>query len=155
MPLIGVISASFPIVCKCNSESFAVSATAGSNVIDYGEYSITRRIEELVHHTSDCKVFRTASFSTLQANKPAVIADKAGKYPPVTAEQFVRDSLKAIYVANAWFSMLKEVVESYASLNRNMRLALHLDAVHIATCINRICPWLNQHLTIIILQTCQ
>ena len=33
-----------------------------------------------------------------QANKSAVIAGKEWRYPPVTAEDFVRESLAAIYV---------------------------------------------------------
>lgn len=34
----------------------------------------------------------------LQANKSAVIAGKEGRYPAITAEEFVRESLAAIYV---------------------------------------------------------
>ena len=33
-----------------------------------------------------------------QANKSSVISDPTGKYEDVSAEQFVRDSLRAIYV---------------------------------------------------------
>ncbi len=33
-----------------------------------------------------------------QANKSAVIAGKGGRYPAITAEDFVRESLAAIYV---------------------------------------------------------
>ena len=34
----------------------------------------------------------------LQANKSAVIQGKEGHYPPVTAQDFVRESLAAIYL---------------------------------------------------------
>ena len=34
----------------------------------------------------------------LQANKPAIIKSSDSKYPPITAEEFVRESLRAIYV---------------------------------------------------------
>ena len=34
----------------------------------------------------------------VQANKSAVIAGKEGRYPAITAEEFVRESLAAIYV---------------------------------------------------------
>ena len=34
----------------------------------------------------------------MQANKPAIIESTDGKYPPITAEDFVRESLRAIYV---------------------------------------------------------
>lgn len=39
----------------------------------------------------------------MQANKPAIIESTDGKYPPITAEDFVRESLRAIYVkSEAW-----------------------------------------------------
>lgn len=38
------------------------------------------------------------SSSSVQANKPAIIESTDGKYPPISAEDFVRESLRAIYV---------------------------------------------------------
>ena len=40
---------------------------------------------------SDCK-------HALQANKSAVIEGKHGRYPAITAEDFVREQLQAIYL---------------------------------------------------------
>ena len=47
------------------------------------------------------KLFDTRSIISpivMQANKPAIIESTDGKYPPITAEDFVRESLRAIYV---------------------------------------------------------
>lgn len=39
-----------------------------------------------------------SSHALVQANKSAVIEGKEGHYPPVTAQDFVRESLEAIYL---------------------------------------------------------
>ena len=63
-------------------------------------YSLS--IRELKRVLQDAEAVYTAkrlrcSFP-LQANKPAIIESKDGKYPPISAEDFVRESLRAIYV---------------------------------------------------------
>lgn len=34
----------------------------------------------------------------MQANKPAIIEGKEGRYPPISAEKFVQERLRAIYL---------------------------------------------------------
>ena len=43
-------------------------------------------------------IYQAEHAFSVQANRSAVIAGKEGHYPPVTAADFVRESLAAIYL---------------------------------------------------------
>ena len=69
-----------------------------------GVQYVAKRLKPISPHTTypacllSSKIHGRLWVLLLQANKSAVIASKEGHYPAITAEEFVRDSLAAIYV---------------------------------------------------------